>query len=133
MFYFTKSKNTKMENNFIENIQDLIEQYDLKKKCRRQEVIYKRYYLYNQLRKANYSLGAIGKIFNKDHASVLHGLRMHEVYTLSKDKVYKMFTADIVKGLVTIPEEKNIKNAVLKAEDWEEIIQIKKQILEGYF
>ena len=121
------------ENNFIENVQDLIEQFDLKKKCRKQEVIYKRYYLYNQLRKANYSLGAIGKIFNKDHASVLHGLRMHEVYTLSKDKVYKMFTADIVKGLVTIPEEKNIKNAVLKADDWDEIIQIKKQILEGYF
>lgn len=121
------------ENNFIENIQDLIEQFDLKKKCRRQDITYKRFYLYHQLRKANYSLSNIGKIFDKDHASVLHGLRMHEVFTKSKDKIYKMYTADIVKGLVTIPEEKNIKNAVLKAEDWEEIIQIKKQILEGYF
>lgn len=122
-----------MENNFIENIQDLIEQYDLKQICRRQDIIYKRYYLYDQLRKANYSLSVIGRIFNKNHASVLHGLRMHQVYTKSKDKVYKMYTADIVNGLVSIPEEKNIKNAVLNSESWEEIVQIKLQITEGYF
>jgi len=122
-----------MENNFIANIQVLIEQYELKQVCRRQDVIYKRYYLYDQLRKANYSLSAIGKIFDKNHASVLHGIRMHDVFTKSKDKIYKMYTADIVQGLITIPQEKNIKNAVLNAENWEEIVQIKLQINEGYF
>jgi len=122
-----------MENNFIANIQVLIEQYELKQVCRRQDIIYKRYFLYDQLRKANYSLSAIGKIFDKNHASVLHGIRMHEVFTKSKDKIYKMYTADIVNKLITIPQEASIKNAVLNADNWDEIVQIKLQITEGYF
>ena len=122
-----------MENNFISNIQYLIDLYELKQVCRRQDIIYKRYFLYDQLRKANYSLSAIGKIFDKNHASVLHGIRMHEVFTKSKDKIYKMYTADIVKKLITIPQEASIKNAVLNADNWDEIIQIKMQIKEGYF
>lgn len=122
-----------MENNFISNIRDLIDMYELKKVCRKQDIIFKRYYLYDQLRQANYSLTAIGTIFNKNHASVLHGIRMHDIFTKSKDKVYKMYTEDIRKGLITIPEEKNIKNAVLNADNWEEIVNIKNQILEGYF
>jgi hypothetical protein len=122
-----------MENNFIANIQYLIEFYELKQVCRRQDIIYKRYFLYDQLRKANYSLSAIGRIFDKNHASVLHGIRMHNVYTKSKDKVYKMYTADIVKRLITIPQEASIKEAVLNADNWDEIVQIKLQITEGYF
>jgi len=122
-----------MENNFITNIQVLIDQYELKQVCRKQDIIYKRYYLYDQLRKANYSLSAIGRIFDKNHASVLHGIRMHNVYTKSKDKVYKMYTADIVKRLITIPQEASIKEAVLNADNWDEIVQIKLQIKEGYF
>jgi hypothetical protein len=122
-----------MENNFITSIQYLIDYYDLKQICRRQGIIYKRYFLYDQLRKANYSLSAIGRIFNKNHASVLHGLRMHQVYIKSKDKVYLLHTEPIRKHLITIPEEISIKNAVLSSESWEEIIQIKLQITEGYF
>jgi hypothetical protein len=122
-----------MENNFISNVQYLIDFYELKQVCRRQDIIYKRYFLYDQLRKANYSLSSIGRIFDKNHASVLHGIRMHQVYTKSKDKVYKMYTADIANKLITIPQEASIKNAVLNADNWEEIVQIKLQITEGYF
>jgi hypothetical protein len=58
---------------------------------------------------------------------------MHQVYIKSKDKVYLLHTEPIRKHLITIPEEISIKNAVLNSESWEEIIQIKLQITEGYF
>jgi hypothetical protein len=34
------------------------------------------------------SLNEIGAIFGKDHATILHGIRMHEAWSLLKDKEY---------------------------------------------
>jgi hypothetical protein len=43
--------------------------------------------LYFELRK-NCTLQEIGHMFRKDHASVLHGIKMHEAWTLVNDKQY---------------------------------------------
>ena len=63
-------------------IKAVAEANGLLSKTRKREIVYQRYYLYylaKKLVKVNagdkISLTAIGNIFNKDHATILHGLR----------------------------------------------------------
>jgi hypothetical protein len=62
----------------IENVKEVIERYQLDKKNRKREVIYIRSILYTQLRNEKWTLAQIGKLFNKDHATILHGLRCYQ-------------------------------------------------------
>ena len=59
-------------------VEQLIDELDLKSKCRKRELVYTRYVLYKYLRKYNMTLNEIGKMFNRDHASVLFGLRQYD-------------------------------------------------------
>jgi hypothetical protein len=62
----------------IENVKELIERYKLDQKNRKRELIYIRSILYTQLRNEKWTLAQIGKLFNKDHATILHGLRCYQ-------------------------------------------------------
>jgi len=62
----------------IENVKEVIERYQLDKKNRKREVIYIRSILYTHLRNEKWTLAQIGKLFNKDHATILHGLRCYQ-------------------------------------------------------
>jgi hypothetical protein len=59
-------------------IEEIIEEYGLKSKCRKRELVYTRNILYKHLRNKGMSLQAIGKKFNRDHATVLFGLNQYE-------------------------------------------------------
>ena len=79
----------------ISNLDQIIEMFDLKKKDRHQPYLYRRYYLYYILHKNGYSMTHIGKIFNKDHASIIHGIRVHKNMIHIKDKYYKLFVDEL--------------------------------------
>jgi hypothetical protein len=68
-------------------IMDLAEKHGLKVRNRKRELVYKRYYLWSELRRWH-SLSAIGEMFNMDHCSVLHGLKQHNVWMKAKDYEY---------------------------------------------
>lgn len=78
---------TKQEIARIRIAKHLIKQYGLDLNSRSQTLVYQRFYLYYELRK-NCTLQEIGEIFGKDHASVLHGIKMHEAWSLVNDKQY---------------------------------------------
>lgn len=78
---------TKQEMARIRIAKHLIKQYGLDLNSRSQSLVYQRFYLYHELRK-NCTLQEIGQIFGKDHASVLHGIKMHQAWTLIGDKQY---------------------------------------------
>lgn len=59
-------------------VTELIDELDLKSKCRKRELVYTRNILYKHLRNKGISLQAIGKMFNRDHATVLFGLNQYE-------------------------------------------------------
>lgn len=59
-------------------VEEIIEEYGLKSKCRKRELVYTRNILYKHLRNKGMSLQAIGKKFNRDHATVLFGLNQYE-------------------------------------------------------
>lgn len=118
---------------FIQNVIEVVERHDLKKVSRKQEIIYPRYYIYSLLRDAKYSLSAIGRIFNKDHATVLHGIKMHKLFTRQKDKVYEMLIEQVKSEIYITPKEYNLKEEVLKCTSIKKLEIIKKQILENYY
>ena len=118
---------------FIQNVIEVVEKYDLKKRSRKQDVIYPRYYIFSLLRDAKYSLSAIGRIFDKDHATVLHGIRMHQLYTKNADKVYEMLIDQVRSEIYITPKEYNLKEEVLKCTSLKKLEIIKKQILENYY
>lgn len=59
-------------------VEEIIEEYNLKSKCRKRELVYTRNILYKHLRNKGMSLQAIGKKFNRDHATVLFGINQYE-------------------------------------------------------
>ena len=54
----------------IELIKQIIEQDGLANKNRKAEIIHKRVYLFNTLRKQGYTLKGIGSLFRMNHAIV---------------------------------------------------------------
>jgi hypothetical protein len=72
-----------------QDIIDIINEYNLDKKSRRQDKVYKRYFLYYVLTNKRFlTLRMAGMFFNKDHSTVSHGLREHEYWWKRKDPRY---------------------------------------------
>jgi hypothetical protein len=56
---------------------------------------FKRYFIFNELRIYGLSLSMIGEIFEKNHATVLNGLRVHKDMLSYQDADYASETAAI--------------------------------------
>ena len=82
----------------LQEIKDYICEEGLDTKSRKREVVYRRIYLFKYLQQMEgLTLTAIGKMFNKDHATVIHGLRTFDNVKLYEDfmdytrKEFEMF------------------------------------------
>jgi len=73
---------------------ELIREHGLYTDSRSREIVYKRYFLYAQLRH-DMTYQAIADLFGKDHASVIHGIRIHKAWMAINDKVYLKYTKKI--------------------------------------
>ena len=76
----------------IQLIKQIIEQDGLANKNRKREIIHRRIYLFQALRKDGYTLKKIGDLFNMHHASILHGLNTYQNLIDTKDKQLKLDT-----------------------------------------
>lgn len=77
---------TKLQN---EDIWNIIESFKLNTKDRKENVTYKRYYLYSFMYNYRHmTFSMIGKFFNRDHSTVIHGMREHEYWYNRKDERY---------------------------------------------
>lgn len=82
----TVFKLTQLQN---EDLMNIILDYQLNTPSRIETSAYKRYYLYNYMynyRHMTYSM--IGKFFNRDHSSVIHGMKEHKYWYGKKDERY---------------------------------------------
>lgn len=71
------------------DIVEVIEKYHLDSISKARHRAYKRYYLYNILRtRRHLSLSMIGRFFNRDHATVMYGLKEHAYWWGKKDIQY---------------------------------------------
>lgn len=91
--YNSSTRNATIEYNpfYLDYICDIfkVSSKSLWSKTRKREVVHARFmcywYLYNS---TELTLSAIGKMFNRDHATVLHGLKKDEEWTDIKDKIH---------------------------------------------
>jgi IS30 family transposase len=72
----------------IDFLKEQIAKYQLDTNSRNRSYVYKRYYVMYRLNKCKVSLTQIGKMLNRHHATVIHGIRMHRRWSRQLDKVY---------------------------------------------
>jgi len=87
------------------DILEYIEKFDLKRKCRLRHYVYKRSYLYNALREQGFGYAEIGKLFDKDHATVIHGVKTHKDLMSTNDQLYLECVEDLVLMFEQVTEE----------------------------
>ena len=116
-----------------EQIEQYINQNELLKKSRKHVYTYPRFYLYNKLREQGYSLIYIARMFGKNHASVIHGIRTHKNLTLFKDSLYTDLTKE-VSNIFDEPEKiHSLSLEVLDCSSLKELKLIKTRIKLGMY
>lgn len=80
-------------------VEQLIDELDLTSKCRKRELVYTRLVLFQYLRTQKMTMYAIGNIFNKDHSTVVYGLKQYEL--LDKNKKHYTDFARIKDDVLT--------------------------------
>lgn len=127
--------------NKIQIIHDLIAMYNLTNKSRDRGLIYKRSFLYNELRTAGFSLAQIGRVFDKHHSTVIHGLRTHKDLMGYADEDYKHETYQLkeqLEGSVIIyPEDirntRDLKTDILDARTIRDFRRIRRRVKLGVY
>jgi hypothetical protein len=117
----------------LEEIQAIIDKYDLTKKCRLRQYTYQRYYLYALLRSQGMPLTEIGVMFNRTHATVIHGIANHDVWYKQKDELYLYYTLELRKLFASPRYYKPLRVKVLECNDMEKLDRIKEQIRCNYY
>jgi len=80
----------KRQTNWIPRIAEVIDLEDFKKVSRKQYLVHQRYYLMWFLKQnTKLPLTKIGQMFNRDHATVIYGIKCHQNLTITGDKVYR--------------------------------------------
>jgi len=88
----------KLSQALNEDIVDIIREYQLNTPSRKQEIVSKRYYLYNYMYENRHmTTTMIGHYFNRDHSTVVHGIQEHKYWYHRKDQNY-------LKMIYPIPE-----------------------------
>ena len=72
----------------VKFLKEQITKYQLATNSRNRSYVYKRYYVMYRLNKCKLTLSEIGRLMNRHHATVIHGIKMHRRWSRQKDKVY---------------------------------------------
>lgn len=116
---------------------ELIERDDLASKDRYRDLIYKRSFLYAVLKENGWHLSKIGKLFNRNHATVINALKVYEQF-YKHDKLYdstiKHYVKELLDEEVEIDEDKpSIYQDIMKCHNTTELMLIKHRILAGKY
>ena len=121
--------------NQFDKIKELIKRDKLNSKNRMHEYVYKRAYLMNELRSSGMHLIEIGKMFNRDHATVIHNLRTHEWMTSTNDKLYAECVDEYRFLLDQVDREsaRDLVTDILKCKSYVTLKIIKSRIKRGVY
>jgi hypothetical protein len=121
----------------IEKVKELIQRDNLHSKDRHRDLIYKRSYLYSILREEGWHLSKIGRLFNRNHATVINALNLHDNY-FGKDKIYdrmiKEYLTIFGKEITDIDYDKpTIYQDIMDCHNTTALAIIKQRIKDGYY
>ena len=92
---------------FVNEIKEIIKEEGLDSKSRIHHRVHKRAFLMMFLRQnTGLSVIEIGKLFKRDHSSVIHNLRSHRTFTEHKDKEYAYNTKTVASYLEFLKQNK---------------------------
>jgi hypothetical protein len=110
-----------------------IEDHKLNTRHRYRHLSYKRFYLYNLLRNEGHTLYEIADMFNRDHASVIHGIKTHKDLISTKDKIYLDFVDELQLLFESEPKHFNLIEDVLNCYSLERLKRIKFRIKNNLY
>lgn len=116
-----------------EKIIEYVKQENLASTDRDRDTCYRRFYLYNILRMQGLSYQAIGKIFNKDHATVMYGVKTHDNLTSVKDWIYIETTEKERLMFDKLSPEYDLIDDILKCHSLENLKKIKFRIRNNLY
>lgn len=96
----------------IEQAEFLIEKHKLSRRSRKQFLVHQRAFLMNRLQKHGVSLIRIARMFNMNHATVLHNVKNAQYFENVEDKLYLADVAEIREELENNPVVRNIEDLV---------------------
>ena len=123
----------------LELIEKAIEDFDLKSTCRSQTYIYRRCYLYSELRNLQCTLTEIGEMFGgKHYSTVINGLKQHEQLNRIGYKDYKIVMHQMNTALegATFPfenETPDLVSDILEAKTYNQFRKIQRHIKLGKY
>lgn len=95
-------------------LKEQIIKYKLATNSRNRAYVYKRYYVMYRLNKCKLSLSEIGRLMNRHHATVIHGIRMHRRWSKMHDKVYLHEIEPLVQAADDLDYEDKYKVSALE-------------------
>lgn len=121
----------------IEKIKQLIDRDNLQSKDRYRDMVYKRCYLYSILRDEGWHLSKIGRLFNRNHATVINALKIHDTY-FGNDKIYDRTIREYFNefGKVSMQLDENkptIYQDIMDCHNTTALAIIKQRIKDGYY
>jgi hypothetical protein len=120
-----------------ERIKELIQRDSLDTKDRYRDLIYKRSYLYAILRDEGWHLARIGRLFKRNHATVINALKIHDQF-FGNDKLYdrtiRQYVNELGKFSIQIDEDKpTIFQDIINCHNTTALAIIKQKIKDGYY
>jgi len=118
----------------IDKIKELIEKDGLVTKSRHRYLVDKRNYMFNALREEGFTFQKIGEIFERNHATIINGIKKHKQLTKHKDYDYiintKLYKEELESDYI---EPRSIEDDVLRCQDLKELKLIQERILMGKY
>jgi hypothetical protein len=116
----------------IQQIKELIQIDNLDSKDRYRDLIYKRSYLYAILRDEGWHLSKTGRLFNRNHATIINALKVHDAF-YGRDKIYMRhikYYDQIFRPIVEVQKD-TIFEDVMKCHNTTQLRMIKDKIMAG--
>jgi hypothetical protein len=116
----------------IQQVKELIQIDNLDSKDRYRDLIYKRSYLYAILRDEGWHLSKTGRLFNRNHATIINALKVHDAF-YGRDKIYMRhikYYDQIFRPIVEVPKD-TIFEDVMNCHNTTQLRIIKDKIMAG--
>lgn len=119
-----------MKEQLLEKVKEAIERDDLASPNRHQQFHYRRIFLYALLRKHGLNLSKTGLLFNRNHATIINGLRIYD--QIRKDSVFLSYVESYHREFSEFyhvnTKTWNLEEEVLACESYWQMVQLQEII-----
>ena len=94
---------------------------------------YHRYYLFGILRDRGITYAKIGRLFGKNHSTVIHGTRIHDNFTEMGDQLYRELTGQLRAQFEPQAQQIDLVQDILKCNSMRGLNLIQARVRGGYY